>query len=56
MWESCRGVNTAASEVEYLASDSITGDGVRIQAAPEREDMELVEFADLLQEVLAVRP
>lgn len=33
-----------------------TGDGVCIKAAPEGENMQLVEFGDLLKELLAVRP
>lgn len=33
-----------------------TSDGVCIEAAAEGEDVQLVEFGDLLQELLAVRP
>lgn len=35
-------------------NESLTSDGVRVKAAPERKDVQLVEFGDFLQEGLAV--
>lgn len=35
--------------------ESFTSNGVCVQAAPECEDMQLVEFGNFLQELLAVR-